>query len=402
MKKKYFVTGLCMQGNKGGPAIALSLTNAIREYFPDAEFVFSVPATEIEFEKVWARKYGFQVIENIDLRHLIPPYMFFSGRLGRLKQWIKTLKSSDAMIQMSAISYVGPPSANPKLRNLFSGRFMDFYMSKLLSRPMYAWTQSYGPLSTKIIRFLAKIDLRAQPVIFCRGDDCLEEVRSLLPEKLAFSYPDIAVSLKHDPQWGLEYLKKRRLPTSAYVSLSPSAVIYAKSDTQEGKNAHIASLIKICKDLLARQLKVVLVPHTFRPGKHNPSVCDYGTCRELLENLKDQDGVYLIDDDLSASELKSIISLAHAHIGGRYHSVVAALSSGVPTLSLSWHPKYRDVMREYGVADFVMAEYNDSAQLLLERLLRNREEIATQILSAHENVLKQSNENISRYLELIR
>jgi polysaccharide pyruvyl transferase WcaK-like protein len=402
MKNKYFITGLCMQGNKGGPAIALSLTSAIRKHIPDAEFVFSVPSAEISFEKQWAEKYGFEVVENIDLRHLLPPYSFPSERRARFRIWRKALRSSKAMIQMSAISYVGPPSATPNLRTLLSGRFMDFCLSKLLNRSMFAWTQSYGPLSTPIIRFLATIDLKAQPVIFCRGQDCLEEVKGLLPRKYIYSYPDIAITLDYDALWAKGYMKKKHLPGSGFVSLSPSAVIYSKSHTLEAKNLHIQTLKKICTDLIAKGLEIVIVPHTFRPGKHHPNVCDYATSRVLLESLEKQEGIFLVDEDLSASELKSIISLAQCHIGGRYHSVVAALSSGVPTLSLSWHPKYRDVMREYGVEDFVLDDYNDSSKSLLDDLIKNREEIASKISSAHERVLRQSDENVLRFIELIR
>lgn len=391
-----------MQGNKGGPAIALALTSAISEHFPSTEFVFSVPAKGFDLEKVWAQKYGYEVVENIDLKHLIPPLMFFGGRLGRLLRWVKTLKGTDAMIQMSAISYVGPPSANPKLRTLLSGRFMDFYMSKLLNRPMYAWTQSYGPLTTKLIRFLAKCDLKAQPVIFCRGDDCLAEVQKLLPEKPMLSYPDIAVTLEYDSKWAIDYLEKNNFPTSGFVSLSPSAVIYSKSHTDDGRNEHIEMLKKVCEDLISKKIKVVLVPHTYRPGNHNPNVCDYGTSKELLKHIKNKNGVYLIDDDLSATELKSIISLAHVHIGGRYHSVVASLSSGVPTLSLSWHPKYKDVMRVYGLEDFVMVNYNESSWFLLNNLLMNREKFSTRILQAHQVVIKQSRENVAKFSALIK
>ena len=391
-----------MQGNKGGPAIALSLTNAIQGYLPTAEFVFSVPAKDYELEKDWAKKYGYEVIENIDLRHLLPPFAFSSERFSQLRRWVNALRSANAMIQMSAISYVGPPSANPKLKTLLSGRFMDFYMSKLLNRSMYAWTQSYGPLTTRFIRFIAKCDLKCQRIIFCRGDDCLTEVKDLLPEKVVISYPDIAVTLDYNSQWAARYLNENNHPGSGFVSLSPSAVIYSQSQKENDLNEHIDTLKKICEHLVSKQLKILLVPHTFRHGKHDPKICDYGVSLELLDQIDDKENIYIVDDDLSATELKSIISLAHAHVGARYHSVVAALSSGVPTLSLSWHPKYKDIMRAYGVEDFLMTNYNNSSPLLIDKMLEDWEKISSQLLRAQEIVLKQSKENVASFVELIK
>jgi len=43
---RILVTGLCLQGNKGGPAIALSLKNQISKYLDSAEFVFAVPSRD--------------------------------------------------------------------------------------------------------------------------------------------------------------------------------------------------------------------------------------------------------------------------------------------------------------------------------------------------------------------
>ena len=40
--------------------------------------------------------------------------------------------------------------------------------------------------------------------------------------------------------------------------------------------------------------------------------------------------------------------LTLAYIGARYHSLIASLSSGVPSIALSWHPKYKDLMDLYG------------------------------------------------------
>ena len=392
-----------MQGNKGGPAIALSLTHALRQHMPGARFIFSVPGgPEFEHEQRWAERYGYRVIENLDLRHLVLPFALAPSRIRRLQRWVQVLRSAKAMIQMSAISYVGPPSSNPKLRSLLSGRFMDFYLARLCRRPMLAWTQSYGPLSTPMVRFFAAVDLKRQPIVFCRGDDCLAAVRVLIPGKEARSYPDIAVTLPYDRAWALRYLREHGLPDTSFASLSPSAVIYAKSRRPNGGNGHIEYLKAICMDLRQRGIPVLILPHTFRPGRHHPASCDYGTSLELVKQLLGLDGVYLIEDDLSPMELKSLIALASFHIGGRYHSVVAALSSGVPAISLSWHPKYKDLMRAYGMEEFVIADTACGATPLIDKLVATREAAVDRIAIAHRLVVQQSAENVAAFVQLLR
>jgi colanic acid/amylovoran biosynthesis protein len=306
------------------------------------------------------------------------------------------------MIQMSAISYVGPPSAQPTLRGMLSGRFMDFYLAGLCRRPMLAWTQSYGPLSTPMVRRFAAMDLRRQPVVFCRGEDCLAAVRDLLPRKEARSYPDIAVTLPYDPEWARDYLRARGWPQSGFAALSPSAVIYAKSRRADGGNGHVEYLREICIDLRERGIPVLVVPHTFRPGRHHPAACDYGTSLELMKRLQGIVDVHLVEEDLSPMQLKSLIALADLQVGGRYHSVVAALSSGVPAISLSWHPKYTDLMRAYGMEDFVIADTDTVPANLIDKLLANREAAAARIRQAHQRVMQQSDENVAAFVELLR
>lgn len=403
LDQTYFITGLCMQGNKGGPAIALSLTHALRQHLPEAEFIFSVPGGNVfEHEQRWAERYGYRIVENLDIKHLIPPFALAPSRIWRLRRWTHALRNAKAMIQMSAISYVGPPSSNPKLRSLLSGRFMDFYMARLCRRPMLAWTQSYGPLSTRLVRFFAAIDLKRQPIVFCRGDDCMAAVQELIPGKEARSYPDIAVTLPYDRSWAQQYLRERGLPDANFASLSPSAVIYAKSRQPDGSNSHIEYLKAICMDLRQRGIPVLIVPHTFRPGRHHPASCDFGTSLELVKQLQGLDGVHLLEDDLSPIELKSLIALASFHIGGRYHSVVAALSSGVPAISLSWHPKYKDLMRVYGMEDFVIDDPANSPTPLIDKLLATRGGAAERIAQAQERVMQQSQENVAAFAQILR
>jgi polysaccharide pyruvyl transferase WcaK-like protein len=402
---RLFVTGLCMQGNKGGPALALSLVDAIRREIPDAQFAFSVPGAHEEWvhEARWAARYGFEVCRNASLAGMLPPFCFGKDRLHRFLVVWRKLRSCDALVQMSAICYLGPPAGPGTLRAMLSSpRWFDFVLSFLARRPMLAWTQSYGPLSNATVRFFAKWDLRRQPLVFCRGDDCAAAVKNLLPNAKAMSFPDVAVTLECDPAWGREYVRGRFPSMGRFVTLSPSAVMYGRDPAPGARNRHVRQCREICARLAGSGYTVLLLPHTMRPSRHDPKVCDLAVA-EIVDREVASEKVLLVNDDLAPGELKAIIANAAFHVGARYHSVVAALSSGVPAISLSWHPKYRDLMRTYGLEDYVADESDDhSMGELLPRMEREESALRPQLGARQSEAARAVRENARLFCGLLR
>lgn len=405
MNKRFFVAGLCLQGNKGGPAIALSLMDSIRKEMGEVEFVFAVPSNKEEwlYEVEWAKKYDVEIVREVGPKHFVPPYMFMSNRFRELKNWCSALLSSNAMIEMSAISYVGPPSGNGKVKDvILSGRFRHFFLSFLLRKKMLAWTQSYGPLSSKSVRFFAKFDLRRQPVIFCRGDDCQQAVRKLLPNKKTFSFPDVAVSLSFDRDWGKTYIESLVFGSDKLVTLSPSAVLYKRAAKDGGMNSHVEFCVRLCLLVESLGFHVLLVPHTLRPSNPGPKVCDLAVSK-LVESCVKSPNVKVVTEDLSPIELKSVISNAEMHFGARYHSVVAAVSSGVPAMAMSWHPKYKDILRGYGAEGCVLAENNncDESLAFVQWFISNHKNIRDKIAQEQDRNLMRIIENRKLFCDLL-
>ena len=404
MKKRILITGLCLQGNKGGPAIALSLMAQIEKYYP-VNFILSVPGDEnFENEKKWAKIYGVDVIIDAPLRP-IRSRLFYRIKTWRdMSIWIKALKSTDLIVDMTAISYVGPPIG--RFRDVVRNRFRYFLTSKLVKRPFIAWTQSYGPLSTASVRLLAKFDLNFQPIIFCRGENCRVLVKKLLPKKDVRSFPDVACVLSYDLIWGKKYLQEMlNWTTQRIVTISPSAVIYNKTSGVDSMNFHVQQIVQLCKFLNDQNYTVVLVPHTLRINYPTPKSCDHAVCCLVKENCND-DHVYIVNQDLTPIQLKSIIANAHIHVGARYHSLVASLSAGVPSISLSWHPKYKDLMNEYQQNHYVfdaIANSNDLSSLfsMFNEIISNYDSTRSQIQECHSVVKDKIEENTRLFIEIM-
>ena len=408
-KMKIFVTGLCLQGNKGGPAIALAMMGQIKRFLPEATFTFSVPSgEEFQYERPWSKQYGVDIVEDYSLKDLLPPYILRDAfaRHRRVKSWFNNLREADLVIEMSAISYVGYPIDSIRTA-LLGGRFRYFISALVLKKKFLAWTQSYGPLSPGMIRLLARLDLKRQPIIFCRGEDCLIEIKGLLPKKKAFTFPDVATVLHYNRDWGINYIASiiEDLNPVKIVTISPSAVMFRKTNSSGESNKHITDLVSLCSSLLKKGYFILLVPHTFRPNRCKPEICDYAVALRVLDRFPHEQHIYVVREDLSPMDLKSTISAAHIHVGARYHSIVASLSSGVPTLSLSWHAKYKDIMRMYSVEKYIYDGINnlETRKLIamFSEIEKNRDTINRKLIKVQPEIQSKVEENSRMFADII-
>jgi len=399
---KFFITGLCLQGNKGGPAIAKSLMNRLRREFPGCQFILSVPGTVTEWphEKQCADEMGIKVVKNISLKHFVPPYALKLSRIKESMVWLRSFISCETVIQMSAISYIGPPSGTGKFFNQFSSnRFLDFLLSAIFRKKFIAWTQSYGPFSSFWVRFFAKLDLRFQGVIFCRGPECKSEVQKLLPRKKIKAYPDVAIILQPETSPTTEeYISWLSTGSAVSVTMSPSAVLFSRGQNPLGPNEYIERLEQIADWFISKKCKLLLVPHTFRPSDRVPERCDFQVSRILARNISSK-SVGVVSENIEAGHLKKIIGSSDLHIAGRYHAHVAALSQGVPSLATSWHPKYRDLSRMYKMDRYIVDGLNVGSgdERLFEEFLKNRKQLASSISKSHTKNLKKIDENFEDF-----
>lgn len=381
---KYLVCGLCLQGNKGGPAIAASLIKAIREEVDQAaEFGFMVPGAMLQEEARWGVRFGVAVYPETTIRIFRKRIRDSLRTIGAIRNWIKIARNYDVIIEMQAIAYVGPPERS-LMQNLFGGRFANFILCKFAKRPMVAWTQSLGPFNSIFIEILARIDLKRQPIVFCRGESALKNVRELLPKHPAKAYPDVACILPYDKQNGIQLIRSVDGSNNIgkpIATISPSAVLYRKYKSGGINNKHVSTMARLSSYLTEKGFAVYLVPHTVMHGNLGPTRCDKSVCEEILKALQTQrlgNCATLIDSvNLGPEQVKGIISNAVVHVSGRYHSVIAGLSSGVPTIALSWHEKYFDIMGFYDLKDFVYDGYGVSMSLeeLVDKVLSESEEI---------------------------
>lgn len=115
---------------------------------------------------------------------------------------------------------------------------------------------------------------------------------------------------------------------------------------------------------------------------HEGSKGDLNLARALSSRLEPQ--VCSIVGPTDARILKSILAASQVVVGSRYHSLVGALSTGVPSIALGWAHKYQTLFEDFGMQDFVYSPNQSSIHLaqLVDRTIRERDELKEQIIAA--------------------
>lgn len=394
------ITGLTLHNNKGGPSLALSLIRLVKKKFKNAKFFLAVPDfnNNILFEKEWAKKYEIidDVIATIGIKEFLPPFSFFSSYRERRKSFLKFLNKIDLLIDLTPLSYMDLPFLSLK-KNLAHN--LSIYTIRLCANrkkiKMIRWTQSYGPFSNFVTKFLVKRDLASQKYIFTRGKESYNFVKNLLPTKKIFSFPDVAIILP----WKTNYVEK--LGLKKFITISPSSVLYTIQ-----KKQHINEMVNLIEHLqwYYSDYSILLVPYNMM--RNNPTLknCDLTVSREINRYLSKK--VEIIEDDLDVYNLKGIIAKSSIHIGARYHSIVAALSSNVPSISLAWHNKYRELMEMYKMEEFVYEIFSrnhniEKVYTMVEKIFRNYNEIKQNLKESQKKLEKEIEKNLNLFIEML-
>lgn len=115
---------------------------------------------------------------------------------------------------------------------------------------------------------------------------------------------------------------------------------------------------------------------------NHEGIKDEELCYRCKESL---DGNIVVVTGINALEVKGLIASAYAVITSRFHGLVSALNSCVPSLATSWSHKYEELFRDYGISDSVLPLGN------LDKAL----EKVDSLLDMHNNVEIRAKLNVS-------
>lgn len=220
---------------------------------------------------------------------------------------------------------------------------------------LYYMPQAWGPFqNTRTCNAVRKI-IETADLIFVRDAYSWAHVmRHFGDEKSKFKIaPDIAWTFNGDAACAGEAVLRahglERRAGSRVVGIVPNMRVYERSDGHGLNNLYVQHLATIVRYLREKHdSDVVLVGHEYNAiglQMHDDRIL----CKNVYEACGRPKRVAVVDAELTARRMKSLIGHFDACIGSRYHSLIAALSQGIPVMAIGWSHKYDALLSSVGL-----------------------------------------------------
>lgn len=258
----------------------------------------------------------------------------------------------------------------------------DRYLQKR-GIPVVLWGASVGPFDAEP-KYAQRMfsHLRSLAAVMVRESDSFEYLRSNGVEDNVHLVADPAFLMEAerppDEVLGFE------MPENAIGINISKMVAYYRGEVS--RNVRLDDWIETCVDLVrsASDLgrPIVLVPHV---GSAERCTDDFELLFKVQNSLLKNDSIRIncIAKDLSAAQMKWVISKCSVFAGARTHATIAGLSSGVPTLSIGYSQKANGINRDcYGNLEHLIHVADLSASSFgtgLEKLLNKEADIRTHL-----------------------
>lgn len=380
--KRFYLTGHHTFSNRGCEAIVRSTVGLLCEQFGEIQVL--VPSSDIAKDSAqWpeAESLGVQFVPAylpsinrywVHLQQLPLPFLKRAGWPFPLPRWLrKTLASVDCVLSVGGDNY----SLDYLLPSLLLG--LDSCAMDL-GKPVVLWGASVG-LFEREPHFLPLIrkHLGRMTFIAARESVTVEYLTKLgLGEKVvhaadpAFVLAPEPVDL--DPFWPED-------SGEGVLGLNVSSLLLRYRPAGEPADRLLDEIAGFIHYAVAeRGLGVLLVPHVI-PHDGVVKNNDAAFMVQLLPRLNDLGNrVQLMDERLNAAQIKHVIAQCRFFIGARTHSTIAALSSGVPTISIAYSVKAKGINHDlFGHNRYVLDTMDVSQITLVEKLTQMLNEGST-------------------------
>lgn len=329
------------------------------------------------------------------------------ARIARLLRlplgWVRTrgcraMLAADVVVDVAGISFA-PGRGIPILvyNALMTGTPL------LLGVPTVKAAQAMGPFDSQPNSILARLVLPRLSAICARGARTRAHL-DVLGLSNVVDVADLAFSLDEATDLPADIARQVAGAGDGYVVVMPSSVV-RQIVARDGDALHrqAGAVGDPYVDAMARLIAeirsstgagVIVAPHSYRTGQPEGRMNDGPVCREVAEACGADPGVVGIDADLTAGELRRLVSGGSVLVTSRFHAMISGLATGVPTVVVGWSHKYREVLADFGMERFGMDSTALSDPVAVAKVVvearANRDAISREIRSALPEVIERS------------
>ncbi|MEX2148946.1 MAG: polysaccharide pyruvyl transferase family protein [Steroidobacteraceae bacterium] len=383
------LTGTYNSANKGDAAMELGALNAIRDSAPDSQVTILSPFPGLDapfYAPVSVRRCNRRnlVAATLDLvRAAIWRLLFGRSRRPNalLSEPLRLVNDADLVIDLS-----GDMLTDEYGPHVAYSHYVPLLRALVMGKPYFICAQSLGPfnwtrpLARWLLRRAAEVTVRDS---ISRRYVAAMGVRRQAPEQtadLAFllcaAAPGRTLEILRR-EWGFEPAGK------PILGISVSQLIEGKYKAAR-TDADDDAFVRMMRRVVVRTARewgarVIFVAHVTGPSRIKD---DRVIAARIADGIGAEVETKVLAGDYRPEELKAIIATCRVFCGARMHANISALSSGVPTVAISYSHKTEGIMSDFGMGDFVVSAATiteASLGALLSRAFREREAIALQL-----------------------
>lgn len=378
--------------NLGGPSILYGIDELMKYLYGDDYEI-------LNFENRYIPEPRENTIPMKTVHHSLirkrNPFAFLLGNehMIGIPAILKEIKQADVIIDLYGISFCDNLVSRNPVRILYPLHFFNsaaipYLAKKFCHKKVIKNTASYGPINNEFNKISAEyFGNNIYDVMVAREEKSRQVLHNLgTIKKEVLLAPDIANLMPYDTDIKVNENK---------VCISVSHQIKRQWAAQED---YISCIANLCKHIAKEGREIVLVPNECQPGTYN----DISVAYEVQKALKDTQVKLSIMsvEKMTAVEIKNEIAASGALIASRYHSCVAGLSAGVPTLVIGWHYKYDELLEKYGQERWILSNHDCDSQKLLakyDEFMAHRQE-NLQIIAIRKDIVRQKVFEVGRQM----
>ena len=393
---KIISLGINLDEDFGHPSLVHGLFNLLKmQYGSDLEFI------HFQFDKLKkdvAGDFEFPIVSvNCSYKKLFIYYYKYKMHLSipkDVKYFFDTIKKCDYVVDPFGIRFCDKFTQYKKLPLMFYryilSEFCPFVICKKMHKKIVKTQCSFGPINNKQTKRVAKyMSKKIYGRIFAREIESKQFIENVLKRNDIQVFPDMANAF--DVQ-----LKEK---ANNLVGISISFQVERQFKTQ----SYIETMTNICTYLYEKCGKQIrLIPNqTLKNGRDDCLVAK----DIFIELQKSNIPCEIVDiKTLTSTQVKQSICECQFVIASRYHSCVAALSSGTPVISFGWHHKYLNLLRLYGieqyvydVSDFNLKDFLDTIDEVISSFDSIQKTVQANAKTVRELVIESSKEFFNEY-----
>ena len=362
MGPTFVLEGIGGVHNYGCEAIVRGTVRILRRAFPGARIIYATPRpvedagalrdAHVEVVAGWSGPPLIRTACNALMRLLHMRYRCWERE--SVPRW---LGRADCVLSIGGDRFTLSPD------NRLSARLVS-RAHRILDHgtPLVLWGASVGPFETNPeARDLCVGLLRRLPLVTVREGLTAAYVQQLGAGARAKLVHDPAMAMLADKSAAAKVWQPRVGRRTVGVNLSPLSTAYAG-----GKDAVLPQQVGAVAEVLRRwpDIDVLLLPHVVCPWR--PDDDDFAYLQSVKCSMPEpiRDRVQMLPAGLGASCTKGIISQCDFVVAARMHCGLASVSSGVPTLFLSYSRKAIGMCVEvYGDTSMVLPVDSPSSVL---------------------------------------